>query len=99
MSELNTTLALFRPELRLATSPEAVQDLRTKYLGKKSYVKTALKSLGAMSAEERPVFAKEVNDAQHLIERELDEATERVARGAAEKQIAGEWQDLTLPGI
>jgi len=95
----NETLTAFHSELAAATTPEHLQDLRTKYLGKKSYVKTALKSLGSMSAEERPVFAKEVNDAQQLIERELDEATERVARGAAEKQIAGEWQDLTLPGI
>src|SRR6185503_11064562 len=70
-----------------------------KYLGKKSYVKTALKSLGSMTAEERPRFAKEINDAQQLIERELDEALERVAQAAVARQIASEWQDLTLPGI
>jgi phenylalanyl-tRNA synthetase alpha chain len=94
-----TVLASFRSELSLATTPEAVQELRTKYLGKKSYVKTALKSLGGMSPEERPRFAKEVNDAQAAIERELDEAVARIADEAIEKQVQAEWQDLTMPGV
>ena len=99
MSELANTLTSFRQELSAATTPEEVQELRTTYLGKKSYVKTALKSLGSMPAEERPKFAKEVNDAQQTIERELDEAAQRIAEAAVAKQIEKEWQDLTLPGI
>jgi phenylalanyl-tRNA synthetase alpha chain len=89
----------FRAELAAAQTPEALQEVRTKYLGKKSYVKTALKSLGSMTADERPRFAKEVNDAQQAIEQELDGAAERVAQAAVAKQIESEWQDLTLPGI
>jgi len=93
------TLTAFRAELAAATTPEAIQEVRTKYLGKKSYVKTALKSLGSLTAEERPVVAKEINDAQQLIERELEDAAARIAEGAVARQIAAEWQDLTLPGI
>lgn len=93
------TLDQFRAELAAAESTEALAEVRTKYLGKKSYVKTALKSLGGMSPEERPRFAKEVNDAQQAIERELDEATQRIADAVIAKQIAAEWQDLTMPGI
>lgn len=92
-------LQTFRTELAAATTPEQIQELRTKFLGKKSYVKTALKSLGGMSAEERPRFAKEINDAQQEIERELDAATEQIASTAVARQIEAEWQDLTLPGI
>ncbi len=98
-TELEQTLQAFRTELAAAETPEAVQDLRTRYLGRKSYVKTALKSLGSMSAEERPRFAKEINDAQSAIERELGEADQRIANAAVEKQIAAEWQDLTMPGV
>lgn len=93
------TLTAFRTELAQATTPDALAELKTKYLGKKSYVKTALKSLGGMPAEERPRFAKEVNDAAQTIERELDEATARIAEAAIAKQIEAEWQDLTMPGI
>jgi phenylalanyl-tRNA synthetase alpha chain len=93
------TLTAFHTELAQASTPEQLQELRTKYLGKKSYVKTALKSVGSMAAEERKEFAKEVNDAQQSIERELDEATERIAQQAVAKQIESEWQDLTMPGI
>jgi len=96
---LHETIAAFRAELSAAESPEALQELRTKYLGKKSYVKTALKTLGGLTAEERPRIAKDINDAQQLIEQELDAATERVAQKAVAKQIESEWQDLTLPGI
>ncbi|HEX2834631.1 MAG TPA: phenylalanine--tRNA ligase subunit alpha [Thermoanaerobaculia bacterium] len=93
------TLTRFRAELGAATTPEALQDLRTRYLGKKSYVKTALKSLGGMSAEERPKFAKEINYASQEIERALDAADEQVRGAAIAKQIETEWQDLTMPGI
>jgi phenylalanyl-tRNA synthetase alpha chain len=98
-TDLEQTLTTFRSELSAAQTPDALQDLRTRYLGKKSYVKTALKSLGAMPAEERPKFAKDVNDAQAAIERELDGATARIAEAAVARQIESEWQDLTLPGI
>lgn len=96
---ISDTLNAFRAELAAAGTPEALAAVRTTYLGKKSYVKTALKSLGGMSAEERPKFAKEINDAAATIERELDEATARIADAAVAKQIEAEWQDLTLPGI
>ena len=99
MISTEDTLHTFRAELAAAQSPEALAAIRTTYLGKKSYVKTALRSLGAMSAEERPKFAKEINDAAQAIERELDEATARIAESAVAKQIEAEWQDLTLPGI
>jgi phenylalanyl-tRNA synthetase alpha chain len=92
-------LQSFRTELAAAATSEQIQDLRTRFLGKKSHVKTALKSLGAMSAEERPRFAKEINDAQQTIESELDAALEKIGSAAVAKQIEAEWQDLTLPGI
>jgi phenylalanyl-tRNA synthetase alpha chain len=93
------TLEAFRIALAGATTPEALAEVRTAYLGKKSYVKTALKTLGSMPAEERPGFAKEINDAAQSIESELDSATARIAEAAVAKQIEAEWQDLTLPGI
>jgi len=99
VSELQTTIEAFRAELTAATSPEAVQELRTKYLGKKSYLKTALKSLGAMSADERPRFAKEINEAQTAVEAELTAALSVLAEAAVARQVEAEWQDLTLPGI
>jgi phenylalanyl-tRNA synthetase alpha chain len=93
------TLTAFRTALSAAETPEALNEVRTAFLGKKSYVKTALKTLGSMPAEERPRFAKEINDAAAAIEQELDEAAQRIALAATEKQIAAEWQDLTMPGI
>lgn len=99
MSELTQTLESFKSEIEAATTPEAVQEIRTKYLGKKSYVKTALKSLGSLPADERPKFAKDINDAQAGFEHQLSVAAERIAEAAVAKQIEAEWQDLSMPGI
>ena len=96
---IDELLQTFRSELSQASTPDALQELRVRYLGKKSELKTALKSLGGMPAEERPKFAKQVNDTTQEVERALDEATARVAEAAVAKQIEAEWQDLTLPGI
>jgi phenylalanyl-tRNA synthetase alpha chain len=60
---IDDVLRTFHTDLGRAETPEAIQELRVRYLGKKSELKTALKSLGSMPAEERPAFAKQVNDA------------------------------------
>ncbi|MFP5245757.1 MAG: phenylalanine--tRNA ligase subunit alpha, partial [Thermoanaerobaculia bacterium] len=96
---LQETLTAFAAELAAAQTPDDVQELRVKYLGKKSYVKTALKTLGSLPAEERVNAAKEINAAQADFETQLTAAAERIANAAIEKQIAAEWQDLTMPGI
>jgi phenylalanyl-tRNA synthetase alpha chain len=96
---IDRTLIEFHVELDNASSLEEVQELRTKYLGKKSYVKTALKSLGAMSAEERPKFAQAVNEAARTMEEALTAVSARFAQVATDKQVEAERQDLTLPGI
>jgi phenylalanyl-tRNA synthetase alpha chain len=93
------TLTAFRSALAAATTPDALNEVRTQFLGKKSYVKTALKSVGAMPCDQRAAFAKEINDAAAAIERELEEASARIAEAAVARQIASEWQDLTMPGI
>jgi phenylalanyl-tRNA synthetase alpha chain len=92
-------LATFRAALAAATTPEALNEIRTTYLGKKSFVKTALKSVGSREPQARAIFAATLNRVAADIERELDEATARIAREATERQIAAEWQDLTMPGI
>lgn len=92
-------VAAFRNELGSAQTPEALNEIRTKYLGKKSWLKTSLKSIGSQPPDTRAYFASRVNQAQAEIERELDEAVARVADIAAAKQVEAEWQDLTLPGI
>lgn len=92
-------IADFQDELVAAQTPEELGEIKTKYLGKKSWVKTALKSIGKKAPEDRAYFAARVNHAQAQIERELDEAVARVAELAAAKQVEAEWQDLTLPGI
>ena len=92
-------VADFQVELAAAQTLEELNAIKTKYLGKKSWVKTSLKLIGSKPPDVRAAFAVRVNHAQAQMERELDEAVARIAEIAAAKQVEAEWQDLTLPGI
>jgi len=61
-------LQTFRAELEQARSPAELRELRVKYLGKKSELKSALKNLREVPAESRAEVAKQLNDAQATIE-------------------------------
>ncbi|HVE70396.1 MAG TPA: phenylalanine--tRNA ligase subunit alpha [Thermoanaerobaculia bacterium] len=92
-------LADFRAALSAADTPQALNEVRTAYLGKKSQLKSALKAVGASDPDIRAHWGIRYNTLAQTMERELDEAAARIARTATEKQIAAEWQDLTMPGI
>ena len=62
-------------------------------------MKTALKSLGGDVRRGAAAVRERGQRRAQAIERELDEATARIANAAVAKQIEAEWQDLTLPGI
>src|SRR5688572_30663899 len=83
-------------ELSAATSPEALEQFRIRFLGTKGQVKGLMKLLGAMPAAERPALGQAVN----ALQAELTEAFE----GAKQRQAAGdqggrEGIDVTEPGI
>lgn len=98
-TELTKIQHAFEAELDAARTPEELQDIRVRYLGKKSYVKGALKTLGDRPPHERTNWAKLLNATQSKFEQDLDAATKAIADRAVAKQIESEWQDLTLPGI
>ncbi len=85
-------------ELGLAADPEAVKELRVKYLGKKSPMTEILRGMGKLSPEERPKIGQIVN----LIKAELTAAMnakgEELEEKALAAKLAEEKVDITLPG-
>lgn len=92
-------LDAFRAQLHAASSPEAIEALRQSFLGKKSELKLAFRTLKDLSAEERPAAADRINQAQAAMEAELDAAAQALEARALAARMDAEWQDLSLPGL
>ena len=76
---------------------QELQDLKVKYLGKKSELSSMLKGLGSLSAEERPKIGSLVNDVRHEIEEKLVEAEKHFKEKAIAQKLEKEKIDITAP--
>ncbi|WP_309119222.1 phenylalanine--tRNA ligase subunit alpha [Paenibacillus sp.] len=85
-------------ELAGVNDPNALNELRVKYLGKKGLLTEILRGMGALSAEERPVIGQVANDVRAAIEAVIDEKAAAFARAETERRLATETIDVTLPG-
>ncbi len=97
--DVQALLAAFRADLGAAADPAALDDVRRRHAGKKSALKSLLRELRDLPADERPRVAAEINAAQATVEAELEQAAQVVEARALEARLEAEWQDLTLPGV
>lgn len=74
-----------------------LEDVRVKYTGKKGELTSILKSMGSLSADERPVMGKVVNDVREEIESLLEATKESFKAEALKIQLMSETIDVTLP--
>lgn len=74
---------------------DAVEALRIKYLGRKGIVTELFKEMGSVSADDRPVIGKLINELKESVARSLDEK----AALASGSEVEGDSIDVTLPGV
>jgi phenylalanyl-tRNA synthetase alpha chain len=82
-------------EIETAGTPDIVQGLNTKYLGRKGLVTQFLRNIAQLSAEERPTAGRRANEVKQQIESLCREAVERISSSGADD---GPRIDVTLPG-
>ncbi len=83
--------------IEVASNEDELQQLRVRYLGRKSPLTALLRGLGQLPKEERAPAGAAVNRAKQSVEQALDE---RAAALRSEKESAiadTEWFDLSLP--
>jgi len=85
-------------ELNAASSSQALEALRVRYLGKKGELTSILKQMGTLSAEERPVIGALANEVRRFIEDALETRSEEIAAMELENRLKAETLDVTLPG-
>ena len=76
----------------------ALDQVRVDYLGKKGHLTAQLKSLGKLSAEERPAAGAKINEAKQQVQAAINARREAMETAAIEEKLASETIDVTLSG-
>jgi phenylalanyl-tRNA synthetase alpha chain len=84
-------------EIATAASPEALEAIRVKVLGRRGSLTLAMRELGGLDHEERRRAGAALNAAKERITAALSETTVRLGRAVLAERLAGERTDPTLP--
>ncbi|MBW4476621.1 MAG: phenylalanine--tRNA ligase subunit alpha [Tolypothrix brevis GSE-NOS-MK-07-07A] len=82
-----------------ADSLERLEELRVGYLGKKGELSTLLRSMGQLSAEERPLIGAIGNTVKESLQTSLDKQRALLEAAQIQAQLEAETLDVTMPGI
>lgn len=85
-------------ELSRVETPQQLNELRVKYMGKKGPLTEILRGMGALSAEERPLIGQVANEVRGAIEAVIEEKQAVFTRAETEARLSAETIDVSLPG-
>ena len=88
----------FIKEKDLVKSLKELEELRVKYLGKKSEFTNILKNIGKSSESERPVFGRLSNDLRNFISKSLKDKKLEISKNELKEKLQNEKIDVTEPG-
>jgi phenylalanyl-tRNA synthetase alpha chain len=95
---LSTLVEQALAEVDASATLAALDEVRVRVLGKKGLLTEQLKSLGSLSAAERPAAGQRINDAKTSIQAALEMHRIRLEQAALEVELAKGTIDVTLPG-
>jgi phenylalanyl-tRNA synthetase alpha chain len=95
---LNALVEQALADLDKSATLAALDEVRVRFLGKKGLLTEQLKSLGKLSAAERPAAGQRINDAKASIQASLEMHRIRLEQAELEKALAKGAIDVTLPG-
>lgn len=86
-----------KDQLQQIQDSGALELLRLKVLGKKGSLTQILRSMGQLSAEERPAMGQLINKAREDMTARLDEMAQKIQASEKEAKLRAETLDVTLP--
>ena len=98
MQQLDEMIAKAQAEIDGVTDAAALDELRVQYFGKKGFFTEQMKTLGSLSAEERPAAGALINQAKEQVQAVLNAKREAFANAELAQKLAAEMVDVTLPG-
>ena len=84
--------------VRAAVSAQELEELRVRYLGRKSELTATLRSIRELPPDERGPVGKAANEVRVALERLLAERTAEVEASELDRRHAEDRVDVTLPG-
>jgi phenylalanyl-tRNA synthetase alpha chain len=95
-------LAQLRTEAEAAVSAAGstaeLEELRVRYLGRKSELTTALRSIGELPPEQRGPAGKQANEVRQAVEALLARRTAELEASELDRRLVEDRVDVTLPG-
>ena len=79
-------------------SPDSLENLRVKYLGKKGELTAILRQMGKLSAEERPAMGQLANQLRGDIEASIEKRRAELNEAMLARKLERETLDVTMPG-
>ena len=98
MDELNRIVDTALAEFAGCSDAAALENAKARYLGKTGALTEQLKSLGKLSAAERPAAGAKINEAKAKLEAALNARRRAQADAKLEGELAAQALDVTLPG-
>ena len=97
LEELKALEAKALQEINQAADAQALEAVRTRWLGRKGELTSMLRKTGTLPPEERPAFGQAVNAVKGQLEAAVEAASAKQASGGLGRKSGVE--DPTLPGI
>ena len=84
-------------EINESSSSEKLQELKIKFLAKKSVLMSLLSTLGSLPPEERKTMGQKLNDIKSQIAKAIEVKEEELKKAELKKKLDSETIDITLP--
>lgn len=97
MQNLEHIISEAQRDFAACASIADLEQAKARYLGKSGSLTDALKSLGKLSAEERPAAGAAINVVKQQVEAALKERRDAILQAEQDRQLASETIDVTLP--
>ena len=98
MQNLEHIISEAQRDFAACASVADLEQAKARYLGKSGSLTEALKSLGKLSAEERPAAGAAINVVKQQVESALKQRRDAILQAEQDRQLASETIDVTLPG-
>lgn len=85
-------------QIQNSLSRDELEKIRVDFLGKKGQLTAVLRGMGSLSAEERPIIGKVVNEVREVIEEALKKAFDDIKGTEKKQKLEKEIIDVTIPG-
>ena len=96
MQQLDEVIAKAQAEIEGVKDAAALEELRVQYLGKKGFFTEQMKTLGRLSAEERPAAGALINQAKEQVQNALNARRDAFQAAELNQKLAAETIDVTF---